>query len=115
MRVLLDTITSKVVLILGRFSKERKPILDALREALRSHPNRYIPILFDFEPQHDKPVLETVKTPANLARFVIADLTDPRMVRSELSLTVPSVPTVAVQPIIEGDSDLPTEYASWAL
>lgn len=32
----LDTITSKVVLILGRFG-EHKVILDALREALRAH------------------------------------------------------------------------------
>lgn len=43
-RNLLDTITSKVVLILGRFSPERKPVLDALREALRLHPNGYIPV-----------------------------------------------------------------------
>lgn len=115
MRAVLDTITSKVILILGRFSNERKPILDALREALRSHPNGYIPVLFDFEPQADKPVLETVKTLANLARFVIADLTDPHMIRAELTTIIPNVPTVPVQPIIQNDADLPTEYESWAL
>lgn len=114
-RNVLDTITSKVVLILGRFSDERKLVLDALREALRRHPNGYIPVLFDFEPQLDKPVLETVKTLANLARFVIADLTDPHMVRSELTYITANVPTVPVQPIIAGDADLPTEYASWTL
>ncbi|HEX5439829.1 MAG TPA: hypothetical protein VFW76_03020, partial [Ktedonobacterales bacterium] len=74
-RRLVVHITSKVVLILGSFSAERKPVLDALREALRRHPNGYIPVLFDFEPQASRPVLETVKTLANLARFVIADLT----------------------------------------
>jgi hypothetical protein len=110
---ILDTITSKVVLILGRFSSERKPVLDALREALRSHPNGYIPVLFDFEPQHDKPVLETVKTLANLARFVIADLTDPNMVRSELSYITANLPTVPVQPLIESHANLPTEYSTW--
>lgn len=115
MRAVLDTITSKVVLILGRFSDERKPVLDALREALRRHSNGYIPVLFDFEPQVEKPVLETVKTLANLARFVIADLTDPHMIRAELTAIVPHVPTVPIQPIIEGDADLPTEYESWAL
>ena len=31
-RSFIDTITSKVVLILGRFSEQRKPILDAIRE-----------------------------------------------------------------------------------
>jgi len=114
-RAVLDSITSKVVLILGRFSDERKPVLDALRGALRRHPNGYIPVLFDFQPQTDKPVLETMKTLANLARFVIADLTDPHMVRSELGYIVPNVPTVPVQPIIQTDADLPTEYESWAL
>jgi hypothetical protein len=114
-RDVLDTITSKVVLVLGRFSEERKPVLDALREALRTHPNSYIPVLFDFEPQQDKPVLDTVKTLANLARFVIADLTDPRMVRSELTYIVPNVPTVPVQPIMQRDGELSPEYGTWAL
>jgi hypothetical protein len=114
-RSLLDTITSKVVLMLGRFSDEGKPVLDAVREALRSHPNGYIPVLFAFEPQRDERVLETVKALANLARFVIADLADPQVVRSELTYMIPSVPTVPVQPIMQGDADLPPEYAAWAL
>jgi len=35
-RDVIDTITSKVVLILGRFTDERKAVLDALREELRA-------------------------------------------------------------------------------
>jgi hypothetical protein len=46
-RDIIDTITSKVVLILGRFTNERKAVLDALREELRKRD--YLPILFDFE------------------------------------------------------------------
>lgn len=38
----IDTITSKVVLILGRFTKERKPTLDATREALRFYDPRHV-------------------------------------------------------------------------
>jgi hypothetical protein len=34
-REVIDTITSKVVLILGRFTEDRKIILDSLREELR--------------------------------------------------------------------------------
>ena len=34
-RDVIDTITSKAVLILGRFTPERKAVLDALREELR--------------------------------------------------------------------------------
>ena len=47
LRRVIDTITSKVVLILGRFSTERKQVLDALRDELRKRD--YVPVLFDFE------------------------------------------------------------------
>ena len=71
-RNVIDTITSKAVLILGRFTPERKATLDALRDALRSH--NYLPILFDFEKPTNRDFTETVSTLAHLARFVIADL-----------------------------------------
>ena len=113
-RAVLDTIASKVVLILGRFSAERRPALDALRAALRQHPNGYIPVLYDCTPQARRPILETVKTLATLARFVVVDLTDPDLVRSELTAITASVPTVPIQPLIEGDAPLPTEFDTWA-
>jgi hypothetical protein len=40
-RDVIDTITSKAVLILGRFTQERKPVLEALREELRQR--KYLP------------------------------------------------------------------------
>lgn len=46
-RAVIDTITSKAVLILGRFSDDRKPILNLIREQLRK--GDYVPIMFDFE------------------------------------------------------------------
>jgi len=46
-RHVIDTITSKIVLILGRFTHERKAVLDALRDELWK-PD-YLPILFDFD------------------------------------------------------------------
>ena len=103
------------MLILGRFSEERKPVLDALREALLQHPNGYIPVLFDFDSQRDKPVFETVTILANLARFVIADLSNSRMVRSEVSYITANVPTVPVQPNAQRGAELPPEYGTWAL
>ncbi len=111
-RDVLDTITSKVVLILGRFGV-RNANLDTLREALRNHPNGYIPVRYDFNPQTQKPVLESVKILANLARFVVADLTDPNMVCSELSYITANVPTVPVQSLIEEGASLPAEYLTW--
>jgi len=45
-------------------------------DALRSHPNGYIPVAFEFEKQQKWRDLESVTTLAALARFVIANLTD---------------------------------------
>jgi hypothetical protein len=41
-REVIDTITSKVVLILGRFTDDRKAVLDALREELRKRDYRVL-------------------------------------------------------------------------
>jgi uncharacterized protein YjbI with pentapeptide repeats len=74
-RNVIDTITAKAVLILGRFTNERKAVLDALREELRKRD--YVPILFDFEIPERRNITETVTLLARMARFIIADLTDP--------------------------------------
>ena len=58
-RDVIDTITSKAVLILGRFTPERKAVLDALREELRKRD--YLPILFDFEKPASKDLTGTVR------------------------------------------------------
>ncbi len=79
-RDVIDTITSKVVLILGRFTSERKRVLDALREELRNHD--YLPILFDFEKSTNRDITETVSTLAHIARFVIADITEANVISS---------------------------------
>jgi hypothetical protein len=98
-RKAIDTITSKAVLILGRFSEERKAVLDALREELRKHD--YLPILFDFTPEANRSTIETVTTLARMARFVVADLTDARSVLQELQAIVPDLPSLAVRLMIK--------------
>jgi hypothetical protein len=98
----IDTITSKVVLILGRFTDERKTVLDRLRDALR-HRN-LSPVLFDFDIPADRDITETVTLLARMARFVIADLTDPQSIPQELQAFVPDV-AVPVQPIILAGQD----------
>src|SRR5206468_5492377 len=77
-RHVIDTITSKVVLILGRFTPERKAVLDAIRDRLRQHD--LLPVLFDFQKPDSRDFTETVSTLAHMARFVIADMTEPRIV-----------------------------------
>jgi hypothetical protein len=87
-RDVIDTITSKAVLILGRFTPKRKAVLDAIRDELRSR--NYLPILFDFEKPTSRDLTQTVATLARLARFIIADVTDPRSIPHELAFVVPN-------------------------
>ena len=96
-RDVINTLTTKAVLILGRFTPERKAILEALREKLRDH--NYLPILFDFEAPRDRNLTETVRTLAHLARFIIADLTEPSSIPQELQAIIPTL-AVSVQPIL---------------
>src|SRR5262249_880069 len=70
-RDVIDTVGKKAVLILGRFTPERKAVLHALREELRKRD--YVPILFDFDKPASKDLTATVSTLAHLARFIIAD------------------------------------------
>ena len=96
-RDVIDTITSKAVLILGRFTDERKAVLDALREELRKR--NYLPILFDFDVPASRDITETVSLLARMARFIVADITDPSTSRrscKRLSRTFP----VPVQPML---------------
>jgi uncharacterized protein YjbI with pentapeptide repeats len=96
-RNVIDTIGQKAVLILGRFTPERKKVLDALREELRKRD--YVPILFDFDKPASQDLTATVSTLAHMARFIIADLTDPSSIPYELATVVPTTP-VPVQPIL---------------
>jgi uncharacterized protein YjbI with pentapeptide repeats len=96
-RKVIDTITSKVVLILGRFTPERKIILDAIRDELRKRD--YVPVLFDFGKPSSKDLTGTISTLANMARFIIADLTDPNSVPHELATVIPGT-VVPFQTII---------------
>ncbi len=98
-RSVLGTITSKAVLILGRFTEERKPVLDAVHQALRER-HDMVPILFDFPPAPDRDLTETVQLLAGMCRFVIADLTDAKSIPQELSHVVPNFPSVPVQPVL---------------
>jgi uncharacterized protein YjbI with pentapeptide repeats len=97
-RDVIDTITSKAVLILGRFTADRKAVLDALRDELRNR--NLLPILFDFAIPARRDVTETIKTLASLARFVIADATDATEVRVELHNIVRDFPSLPIQPIL---------------
>ena len=98
-RDVIDTITSKVVLILGRFTEERKSVLDTIKLELQDR--GYLPVLFDFEGPSNRDVTETIITLASLAKFVVADLSSPKSIPQELTQIIPNFPSLPVQPVIE--------------
>ncbi|PZV07648.1 MAG: pentapeptide repeat-containing protein [Leptolyngbya sp.] len=118
LRDVVDTITSKTVLILGRFTPERKIVLDTLRDALREH--NFVPIIFDFERPKDRDFTETIVTLTGMCRFVIADITNPKSSPLELQATVPDYMIPFVPILQKGESpfsmfrDLKAKY-DWVL
>jgi uncharacterized protein YjbI with pentapeptide repeats len=101
----LDSMASQVVLILGRFTKPRKIVLDKLRVVLRSHD--YTPVMFDFERPIAMDHIETVSTLAHLAKFVLADFTDAKIVLEEVPHIVRNR-AVPVKPLLLDGMDEPT-------
>jgi uncharacterized protein YjbI with pentapeptide repeats len=100
-RNVINSITSKAVLILGRFTPERKAVLEALVEELRDH--QLLPIVFDFEGPETRDLSETIKVLAGLSLFVIADVSNPRSSPLELQATVPDYQIPFVPIIQEGE------------
>lgn len=102
-RHVIDTITSKVVLILGAFSDKRKPTLDRLRHELRQR--NLTPVVFDFDPSEHQSIMDTVSVLAGMSRYLIIDLTDPRMAPMELGAIAGY--GVPIQPLIlQGQKDI---------
>lgn len=118
-RDVINTLTSKVVLILGRFAiPERKVILDTLRNKLREY--GFLPIVFDFDRPTDKDFTETIKILSGISFFVIADVTNPKSSPLELQATIPDYQIPFVPIIEEGEYpfsmmiDLQKKY-NWVL
>jgi uncharacterized protein YjbI with pentapeptide repeats len=107
LRNVIDTITSKVVLILGRFSDEQMTILTAILNKLREYD--YVPVRFDFDKPESRSFIATVSTIAHMARFVIANFTDPKIVLEE----VPHIASIGVpiRPILQAGCDEPSELS----
>ena len=100
-RNVIDTITSKAVLILGRFTPDRKVVLDALSDELRQY--ELLPIVFDFEGSVARDFTETIMILAGMSLFVIADVSNPKSLPLELQATVPDYRIPFVPIIQEGE------------
>lgn len=86
------------MLIVGRFTPERKKVLDVVYSALQRR--NYVPVLFDFERPHSRDFTETVTTLARLSRFIVADQTEPASLPKELEAIVPTI-AIPVLPLLE--------------
>jgi uncharacterized protein YjbI with pentapeptide repeats len=118
-RNVIDTIGKKGVLILGRFSPERKAILEAIRNRLREL--GFIPMMFDFQRPNQRDFTETIKTLAGMSQFIIADITNPKSALLELQATMPDY-MIPFVPIIQEKEepflmfrDLKQKYGEWVL
>jgi hypothetical protein len=106
-RDVIDTIAKKAVLILGRFTSERKSALEAIRTSLRTR--GYLPILFDFEKPDSQDLTGTVSTLANISRFIIVDLTDPSCSPYEIGLIAPYMKPI--KPLFQPSKAAKHEFA----
>jgi uncharacterized protein YjbI with pentapeptide repeats len=102
-KTIVDAMTGKIVLILGRFSDNRIKTLNEIRSKLYRW--GYVPVIFDFPKPNDRDLIETVGILAGLSRFVIADLTDPSSTPLEAMLII-SAYCVPFAPIIEGNNSV---------
>jgi len=97
----MDTFGKRVVLILGQFVASRRPILEAIRAALRQYD--YIPLAFDLKAPVPHNSGETLSMLAHLSRFVLVDMTDASSVLETVSHVRWDMP-VPVQPLLHQEA-----------
>jgi hypothetical protein len=108
-RDIINTVARKAVLILGRFTKKRMEVLSSIADSLRK--NDLCPIIFDFKKSEEQDIIETVITLAGICKFIIADVTDARVISDELRSFVPDF-AIPVVPIFQPSKKEPEPYAS---
>lgn len=94
-RAALNTLTSKLVLLLGSFAEPHKAVLEQLRGALLER--HFVPVVFDFAQPARRKKTETAITLAAMARFIIADVSGARSVIAELEAIAPHLRSVPIQ------------------
>jgi len=85
-RDVINSVTKRGVLILGRFEGNGLEILQSIASELRS--KKYLPIIFNFNKPDARDYTETIKILVGLSRFVVVDISGPS-VPQELYATVP--------------------------
>lgn len=108
---IMSELSKRRVLILGRFTGRRLKVLEGIKAYLEKHSNHYIPELFTFRKPDSRDLIEAIIGFAALSRFVIADLSEPKSVQSELEPIVRHFQSVPVVPVINRTGK---EYATFS-
>jgi len=108
---IMSELSKRRVLILGRFTGRRLEVLKGIKAHLEGHSNHYIPELFTFRKPESRDLVEAIIGFAALSRFVIADLSEPKSIQSELEAIVPHFQSVPVVPVINRTGK---EYATFS-
>lgn len=108
-RNVIGTIGKKIVLIVGEFSEERFDVLEAMREVLRQH--HYVPVLLACSADSGLAKPETLELLAQLARFVLVDVTEDGSAMEIVAYIVRHI-AVPIQPIAWQPTMAPDE-TSW--
>lgn len=101
-RAIIDTLTARIVLILGHSSGEPEKVLNTIKGEVRNL--GYLPISVDFQRPARRSIAETFSTLVHLARFVIVDISEP-IVLQNLQSVVGDL-AVPIQPLLLSDSEL---------
>lgn len=95
---LLDGLSCKLVLILGRFTEVEYENLTSIKTIMKSL--NYVPVLFDFAKPRNRDLTETIGIIGRMSNLVIADLTNAKSIPQELSELIPHNPSIKFQPLI---------------
>lgn len=94
-----NTVGTKVVLVLGLFTPNREVILNVLKDKLRR--KGYLPVVFDLDKPSSRDLTEEISALAHMSRFIIADVVNPESFSSKLRYIVPSLSSIPIQPLVK--------------
>lgn len=105
-----DQLTTKIVLLLGNFGKERRRIINILKKEVQRR--KFIPVTCNFEYPENRDVSDEL---LRIAQFVIADVTEVDRLAKDLprvSLQHPSVPVQLLVQMLADDYGVMEELAA---
>jgi hypothetical protein len=90
------------VLIVGRFRRDRRKLLEAIRTELRQRD--YLPMFLDLESPAEANLKEMLDVLIGLSRFIIADLSGARDYPAEMELMAPAALEAPVQLLVSHEN-----------